>query len=193
MVSFSSSHYILLSKNVHCGLCSTNKWPQNTLYAFTFVTHPAVFYIPLRTPPPPPPPLHIPPHHPPPWKGTYIGLVCHWHHSQHGAFLSVQCLLNWCVDSLQTFKNLITRFWWAWPLFKVTALQRLFTFDQKLIVCTLSHELMDGFRSSLHKWVKSLLDFGDIDLIVKVSTRLECWPLEDIWILWKQIYTCTCS
>ena len=39
------------------------------------------------------------------------------------------------------------------PIFKVTEDIRMPIFDQKMLVCTLSGEPMDGFRPNLVEWI----------------------------------------
>ena len=78
-------------------------------------------------------------------------------------------------------------------IFKVTAGLKRPNLSPKVLVCTVSHELVDGFQPDLHgynvNWgmMKSWFDFGDLDIFFKVSAGLKLPNLS------QKVLVCTIS
>ena len=90
-----------------------------------------------------------------------------------------------CMDTSFGWRKQVIRFWWPWLVFKVAGDLRMSHFDQKMLVRTLSHKPMDGFRPNLVDCIIGMGKTLDQSLMIKLISGF--WPNLQRYIIDKVV------
>ena len=136
---------------------------------------------------------------PPKGKGIYC-FWCEscWHRRQRwrrrGTSLFAQYLMNRWVDFNLICKDVtfghneeLIRFWWPWPYFQGLKLPIL---SQKVLVCTISHELVGRFQPDLYGYNIRTWWRADLVLVTLTYFSRSLWDQPN---LSQEVLVCTIS